>query len=71
MKYFTEEYPLLIFHNKKLGCKICNNVNINITKHQGTHGYEELINGNITPVDHDVGKQKLCLRKKIAKHKFS
>lgn len=71
VKYFTEEYSWLFFNKKKLGCTICKNVNHNLTKHQGTHSSKEWVNGNITPVGNDVGKQQSSLRKKIAKHKSS
>lgn len=37
VKYFTGEYPWLFFNNKKIGYKICRNVNLNLTKRQGVH----------------------------------
>lgn len=36
-KYFCEEYPWIYFKNKKLGCKLCHKVNLNLNKNQGSH----------------------------------
>lgn len=71
MKYFTEEYPWIFFNNKKIGCKICSKANFNLTKHQGTHGSQEWMDGEICPVGDDIKKQQTNLRKKISKHKSS
>lgn len=71
MKYFTEEYPWIFFNKKKIGCKICSKANFNLTKHQGTHGSQEWMNGEICPVGDDFKKQQTNLRKKISKHKSS
>jgi len=64
VKYFTEEYPRIFFNKKKIGCKICSKANFNLTKHQGTHGSQEWMNGEICPVGDDFKKQQTNLRKK-------
>lgn len=37
IKYFCEEYPWIYFKNKKLGCKLCVKVNLNIEKKPESH----------------------------------
>jgi len=68
VKYFTEEYPWIFFNNKKIGCKICSKANFNLTKHQGTHGSQELMNGEICSVGDDFKKQQTNLRKNSQSH---
>lgn len=66
-----KKIPWIFFNNKKIGCKICAKANFNLTKHKGTHGSKEWINGEIASVGDSLKKQQTSLRKKISKHKSS
>ncbi|XP_025419314.1 E3 SUMO-protein ligase KIAA1586-like, partial [Sipha flava] len=72
-KYFSEEYPWLYFKNKKLGCNICHDLNLNLNKNQGSHVHvsSNWIQCDIVPSGNSISKQQASLRKKITKHKCS
>jgi len=73
IKYFCEEYPWIYFKNKKLGCKLCLKVNLNIEKKPESHVRvsSEWTQCTIAPSGDTIAKQQASLRKKISKHKGS
>ncbi|KAL4121579.1 hypothetical protein QTP88_014066 [Uroleucon formosanum] len=73
IKYFCEEYTWIYFKNKKLGCKLCVKVNLNIEKKPESHVRlsSEWTQCNIAPSGATIAKRKASLRKKISKHKSS
>ncbi|KAL4141586.1 hypothetical protein QTP88_004202 [Uroleucon formosanum] len=73
IKYFCEEYPWIYFKNKKLGCKLCVKVNLNIEKKPESHIRlsSEWTQCNIVPSGDTIAKRQASLRKKISKHKSS